>query len=462
MKSIRVVVVAVVAAVAVQGAALTPARGGSSTGHSSGHGSGDGITEWNQIAVDTLTGLPGPAGGAPPAAQIHVAMVQGAVYDAVNAIGPKSYRPYLLHKRFPPRASKDAAAATAANEVLHSILSTVPNLPEATRATLLESLAAQYADSLAVIADGRAEQWGVAAGRAAAEAMSTARRDDGRFGPSPWMPNPATGHWSPLVNPATGLPILDPTPWVGGVEPFALQTSSQFRTRGPKALLGPAWAREYNEVKALGAINSTTRTTEQTYVARWWQSTPVVSWNEVARDLIAREGLGRTDSARLLAMANLSGADASISCWNDKYHWDFWRPWNAIRQAGEDGNLATEPDSGWTPLIAAPYPDHPSGHLCQDAAHTQVLTRFFGDVIDEGYQITSRSVLLGPTDPTMRSFGSFSQAIAEIVEARIWAGLHYRTADVQGKILGQEVARYTAAHYLQPVRHPHWQSRVRR
>lgn len=455
MRSIRVMIAAVAAAALVQGTASTSARGVSTTGDATSDPTGNAVTEWNQIAVDTLTGLPGPAGGAPPAAQIHVAMVQGAVYDAVNAIGPKRYRPYLVHRRFSGRASKDAAVATAANGVLHDIVSTVPNLPEETRATLLESLATQYADSLAVIPNGWSERRGMAAGRAAARAMSAARRDDGRFGPTQWVPSTAAGHWWPLMDPATGLPVLDPTPWAGAVDPFTLQTSSQFRTRGPNALSSDAWAREFNEVKALGAANSTTRTTEQTYIARWWQSTPVVSWNRVARDLIAREGLGRTDSARLLAMENLSGADASISCWNDKYHWDFWRPWNAIRRAGEDGNPATEPDPGWTPLIAAPYPDHPSGHLCQDAAHTQVLKRFFGNVVDGGYQITSRSVLLGPTDPTIRSFGSFSQAIAEVVEARIWAGLHYRTADLQGRALGRKVARYAALHYFQPVRHRH-------
>ena len=448
MKSIRVGTAAVMAAVLMPGTAEASADRVSPTSHVTGNV----ITEWNQIAVDTLTGLPGPAGGAPPAAQVHVAMVQGAVYDAVNAIGRKRYRPYLLRKRFSARASKDAAAATAANGVLRDIVSTVPNLPEETRAALLESLAMQYDESLADIPNGRSERKGIAAGRAAARPRRAARRDEGRCGASLWVPNNAPGHWAPLVDPATGLPVLDPTPWGGAVKPFALRTSSQFRTRGPNALSSDAWAREFNEVKRLGAADSTTRTTEQTYVARWWQSTPVVSWNQVARELIGRERLGRTDSARLLALENLSGADASINCWNDKYHWDFWRPWNAIRRAAEDGNPATEPDAGWTPLIAAPYPDHPSGHLCQDAAHTQVLKRFFGNAIDDGYQITSRSALLLPTDPKTRTFGSFSTAIAEIVEARIWAGLHYRTADLQGKALGRKVATYTACHILQPVR----------
>jgi hypothetical protein len=410
------------------------------------------VTDWNLTAVNTLTTLPGPAGGAPPASQISMGMVQGAVYDAVNAITPKHHRPYLLKRRFAATASKDAAVATAAYRVLSNIVSTVPaSIAFPTRASVLQSLASQYAASLSAIPDSPFKTQGVAAGNAAAAAMIAAREGDGRFGPSQWVPNSAPGHWQPLVNPATGQPILDPTPWVGGVKPFLMQSSSQFRTAGPLALGSAAYAAEFNEVKALGSINSAVRTTTQTYIARWWQSTPVASWNAVERDLIGREAVNIADSARLLAMANLSAADAGINCWNDKYYWDFWRPWNAIPRAAEDGNPATTPEAGWTALITAPYPDHPSGHLCNDGAHVAVLRMFFGDVIDGGYQITSASTLLAPTDPKTRTFGSFSQALAELIEARIWAGLHFRTADVQGQQLGRNVANYMAANYFQPV-----------
>ena len=410
------------------------------------------VTDWNLTAVNTLTTLPGPAGGAPPASQISMGMVQGAVYDAVNAITPKHHRPYLLKRRFAATASKDAAVATAAYMVLSNIVSTVPaSIPFPTRASVLQSLASQYAASLSAIPDSPRKTKGVAAGNAAAEAMIAAREDDGRFGPSQWVPNPAPGHWQPLVDPATGRPILDPTPWVGGVQPFLMQSSSQFRTAGPLALGSAAYAAEFNEVKALGSINSAVRTATQTYIARWWQSTPVASWNAVARDLIGREAVDIADSARLLAMANLSAADAHINCWNDKYYWDFWRPWNAIPRAAEDGNPATTAEAGWTALITAPYPEHPSGHLCNDGAHVGVLRMFFGDVIEGGYQITSASTFLAPTDPKTRTFGSFSQALAELIEARIWAGLHYRTGDVQAEQLGRNVANYMAANYFQPV-----------
>jgi hypothetical protein len=435
----------------IVGAVFVAAVGGLSA-PARGQSVGNPVTEWSAIAANALTALPGPAGGAPPAAQVSMGMVQGAVYDAVNAITPKHHRPYLLKRRFAATASREAAVSTAAYTVLSNIISTVPaSIPFPTKQTVLDSLATQYADTLAAILDSPFKTRGIAAGNAAAEAMIAARAGDGRFGQSQWLPNTAPGHWWPLTNPATGQLILDPTPWVGGVKPFLMTSSSQFRTPGPQALSSATWAREFNEVKTLGAANSLVRTPEQTYIARWWQSTPVLSWNEVARELVERDGLDLADSARLLAMQNLAAADAAINCWNDKYYWDFWRPWNAIPRAVEDGNPATEPDPTWTALITAPYPEHPSGHLCLDTAHTRVLQMFFGDTIEGGLQITSVSTLLLPADPRTRTFASFSGTLAEIIEARIWAGLHYRTADVQARQLGTNVADYMTKNYFQPV-----------
>jgi hypothetical protein len=319
------------------------------------------VAQWDLIATNTLVALPPPAGGAAHAAQISMAMVQGAVYDAVNAIAVKYRKPYLLKRRFPASSSKRAAAVTAAYKVLSNIISTVPeSIAFPAKATVLQTLEAQYAASLAAIPESPSKVRGVAAGNAAASAMIAARQGDGRFGPSQWVPNSAAGHWQPLVN-AAGQQILDPTPWVGGVKPFLMQSSSQFRTSPPPALNSPQYAREFNEVQTIGSAASTTRTADQTYTARWWQTPPHKNWNDVARDLIARNGFDIVDSARLLAMQNLAAADAAINCWNDKYHYDEWRPWNAIARAAEDGNDATTPQAGWAPLISAPYPDTPSG-----------------------------------------------------------------------------------------------------
>ena len=372
-------------------------------------------------------------------------MVQGAVYDALNAIGPKEHRPYLLHRRAGAKASIDAAAATAAYDVLSHLVSTAPEIaPFPGRAGLLSTLATEYAASLTAVADGSFETQGIKIGHAAAAAMINARVNDGRFGPSQWVPNPAPGHWQPLAG------ALDPTPWVGGVRPFLIQSSSQFRSAPPPALNSAQWAAEFNEVKSLGSITSAARTATQTYIARWWQSAPVHSWNEVARQLIARIDLDAADSARLLALQNLSGADAAINCWNDKYHFDFWRPWNAIPRALEDRRDDTTPDATWAALITAPYPGHPSGHNCLDGAHVAVLRMFFGDDPTGGsFQVTSFA--LNPGGPAVRPFDTFSQPLAELIEARIWAGLHFRFEDVAGQRLGLNVANCGAANYFQPV-----------
>ena len=409
------------------------------------------VTEWNRIATSTLVQFPGPAGGAPPALQINMAMTQGAVYDAVNAIEPRR-QPYLLKRRFDPMASKEAAAATAAYRVLSSIVSTVPaSIPFPNKASLLQTLETEYAASLAAIADTPSKTAGIAAGDAAATVMIAARQGDGRFGPSPWVPNDDPGHWQPPWNP-DGTQMLAPTPWVGGVRPFLLKSSSQFRTDGPQALRSRAWAKDFNEVKRPGGDGITTpsaRTAEQTHIALFWQSAggPGLTFNAVARDLVGDPtySVDIADSALLFGMLNLGAADAAINCWNDKYYWDFWRPWQAIREADRDGNRATKPDPSWTALLTAPYPEHPSGHLCLDGAVLRVLQMFFGTG-KVGFDVT-----ISRFPGEMRHFDRFSEPLKEIIDARIWAGLHYRTADVQAQKLGRKVVHYMAKHYFQPL-----------
>src|SRR5215218_801307 len=252
-----VAVGALIAAVGVLGASAAPPTGADASA----------VTQWNLIAVNTLIGLPPPAGGAAPSSQINIAMVQGAVYDAVNAITPKHYRPYLLERRFGNKASDEAAVATAAYLVLKNIVETVPQtIGFPTRATVLASLDTQYNASRDAIPESPFKDLGVAAGTAAAQAMIDARRDDGRFGPSQWAPNSTTGYWDPVA--PNGTTVQDPTPWVGGVKPFLMQSSSQFRTAGPLPLGSTAYAAEFNDVKALGGNGTTTpsaRTPTQTY-----------------------------------------------------------------------------------------------------------------------------------------------------------------------------------------------------
>jgi hypothetical protein len=335
--------------------------------------------------------------------------------------------------------------------VLKNIVETVPQgITFPTRATVLASLETQYNASTNAIPDSPFKDQGIAAGTAAAEAMIDARKNDGRFGPSQFVPNPNPGYWDPVAPNGTTAP--DPTSWVGGVEPFLMQSSSQFRSADPYPLASAAYAADVNEVKAIGGdgvVTPSTRNANQTYIAKWWQSNPMVSWNDVARQLIARNQLDISDAARLLAMENLAAADAAINTWNNKYHFSFWRPFQAIRRAADDGNAATSPDLTWTPLISAPYPEYTSGHLGLDGSHATVLQKFFGNAPAGGYQITSSFV--NPGGPATRSFTSFSQAVDEIVEARIWAGLHFRNADVQGLQLGTDVANFAAENYFEPV-----------
>jgi hypothetical protein len=417
------------------------------------------VLKWNRIAMSTLLQppmgtLPPVAGGAPAAAPIHLGMTQAAVYDAVNAIEPKHYRPYLLKRRFAATASEDAAVATAAYDVLSSIVRGVPQgIAFPNRQTLLDSLSAAYDESLGAIDDSPSKAQGIAAGHGAADAMIAAREGDGRYGPSQWRGAPngdlnqiPVGHWSPLL--PNGTIALDPTPWVGGVRPFLIESSSQFRTPGPNALTGAAYTADYNEVKALGGdgvVTSTARTPDQTRTALFWTGAGGAFWSVVARDLIEDRNIDLANSARLLAMMNLAAADAVINCWNDKYYWDFWRPWNAIARAAEDGNPATVPEAGWTPLRSAPYPEHPSGHMCLDGGHVGALQLFFGT--DEiAFDVTSFVVTDHPNH-----YDRFSQTLDEIEDARVWAGLHFRTADVQGEQLGLNVAHYMGEHYFQPV-----------
>jgi hypothetical protein len=415
------------------------------------------VTQWNLTAASTLAGLPMPAGGAAPATQISMGMVQGAVYDAVNAITPKHDRPYLLTRRFGNTASDEAAVATAAYLVLKNIVETVPpSITFPTRGTVLASLGTQYNTATNAIPDSPSKDRGIEAGTAAAQAMIDARQGDGRFGPSQFVANANPGYWDPVA--PNGTTVLDPTPWVGGVEPFLMQSSSQFRSPEPYAptragaLASAAYAADVNEVKAIGGdgvVTPSSRDANQTYVAKWWQSNPMVSWNDVARQLIARNHLDISDAARLFAMENLAAADAAINTWNNKYHFSLWRPFQAVRGAAADGNSATSADTTWTPLISAPYPEYTSGHMGLDGSHTTVLQMFFGDAPAGGYQITSAFV--NPGGSATRTFSSFSQAVDEIVEARIWAGLHFRTADVQGLQLGTNVANFAAANYFAPV-----------
>ena len=207
------------------------------------------------------------------------------------------------------------------------------------------------------------------------------------------------------------------------------------------------YAEDFDEVKRVGSATSTIRTADQTDAARFWQTNGPGLFNGVMNTLAAdpQRGLSTADRARLFAMANLAMADGAIACWEDKYHWRFWRPVTAIREAANDGNPTTDPDPDWTPLIATPpFPDHPSAHGCMSGALVHTLQNFFGTdkVAFSAFSANSR---------TTRSFDRLSAAIKEIIDARVWGGIHFRTADMQGAVLGKKVAHYLQKHYFLPL-----------
>jgi hypothetical protein len=402
----------------------------------------DVVTDWNNYASTAITAPPPMGAGQPPhVAPLSFAMVQGAVYDAVNAID-RGHRPYLVMPSANPWDSKEAAAATAAFEVLRGLFP-----------AQLPTLQPLYDASLAAVPDGPMKDGGIAAGDAAAQAMLAAREDDGRGSPFTIPIGTTPGAWRP-VPPVNGL---DPAPWVGNVKPFLVPDVSMLRTKGPNRLTSRAYARDVNEVKQVGSLTSTTRTADQTDAALWWQDHGAALWNRIFQTLSASQGLDTVANARLFAMENLAAADAAIGCWNDKYYWNFWRPITAIREAATDGNRATEADPTWlplfdpstpstgAPLVTPPFPDHPSGHSCVSSAIVHTLQSFFGT------DKVAFSALSNRTGTT-RSFDSFSDALDEVIDARVWAGIHFRTADNQGASLGKKVARWEKRHYFQSLR----------
>lgn len=386
----------------------------------------DAVLEWNVNATDAIVGV---ARQPPHVGIMSLAMVQGAVYDAVNAIDG-GYQPYLGEPPANGTESKDAAVATAAYRVLAALF---PGQ--------LSTLQALYDASLAKVPDGTARTDGIAVGEAAATAMLDARANDGRGGPFTIVIGTQPGEWR-RTPPAFAL---DPGAWTGNVRPFLMDSPSQFRTDGPNPLGGAAYATDFNEVKAVGSATSTTRTADQTDAGIFWQDNGAALWNRIVRGLVNSQGLDGVDAARLLAMTNMAGADGAIACWNDKYYWNFWRPITAIREADTDGNPATEADSAWTPLFATPaFPEHPSGHGCVSGAIVDTLRTFFGTdkIAFSAFSNNSR---------TTRSFDRLSHVIKEVIDARVWSGIHFRAADVQGSVIGRKVAHWLDKHYFQPV-----------
>jgi hypothetical protein len=414
------------------------------------------VLDWNKHTFDALANSPTPtppvvpgAGLTPPVQGLHLAMVQGAVYDAVNAIDG-GYEPYLDGlPAAPGSASKAAAAATAAHDVLVSVLNQLPLTPTftaAVRQTIIDRLDSLLASSIAqaTASDGaQAVADGIAAGQAAAAAMIAERTNDGRFGPFRFTCGEGPGQWRPVTSTVCTTPPgpSDPFAWVAKVKPFVVESGEQFLSKGPRALETGAYAKEYNEVKTFGAVGST-RTPDQQAVFDFFQANPVEMYNRSFRAYALAEGLGLAEQARLFAKFALAGADTFVTCWEDKAHWSFWRPMTAIRLGDADGNAKTEGDPTWTSAIGnPPYPDHSSGYNCVTGSYMATAERYFG------HGQTTFTVL-HPTGMT-REYEHFRGVWEDTIDARIWQGIHFRSADEQGVKIGRDVARWVDKHALQ-------------
>jgi|RhiMethySRZTD1v2_1073278.scaffolds.fasta_scaffold108605_2 hypothetical protein len=382
----------------------------------------DVITDWNEKAVAFVTPRM-----TPPAAQRAVAIVQVAMFDAVNAIEPR-YRPYLVQLPAPSTASKEAAAAAAAGAALQHL---VPQLEKE-----VSDAVAAY---LGTIADGDAKSDGVKLGTAVAARILEARGGDGANAADSYRPQTRPGVYVP-----TSLTVGSAWP---NLRPFAMTGPAQFRPQPPIALASAQWAADYNEIKDLGSRTSTQRSARQTEDARFWLITGPQSTDPIARQLVAANRMNLVDSARFMALSAVALADAYVAVLDAKYHYEFWRPITAIRNGDNDDNPATERDATWQPIDNTPmHPEYPCAHCIGSAALGAVVETVLGSADVPEIAMTS------PTAPGVtHRWTNLRVYAAEVSNARIWAGFHYRFSTVVGADMGRKLGEYVARTVMQPA-----------
>ena len=408
----------------------------------------DPISELNAIASDTIF-----AGGRPPGASplLDFAMVHAAIHDAVQAYEER-FQPYairILHAS----GSPVAAAAVALRDVLVNRFPAQAATIHARYLVFLTNHGLTEADK------------GTDVGERAASAIIARRASDGSYPTPPPPPDfgrTGAGNWRSTP------PALAPfaAPWLGDVDPFTMDFNAQFRARRHPTLTSREYARAYNEVKALGGpvgYAGVTRTPEQTQIGWFYSGNTIALFQGMIRGLIeacetaARQRYCRSlrtvgDSARLFALANLAGADAGIRSWNSKAYYDFWRPITAIQQIlpeDDDGNPHTERDTTWTPLVVntPPYPDYTSGANNLSGAFTTIAARFF-DTDHVTFKVTTTAP---QAVPNQRTYRRFSDLADDVVDARVYMGIHFRFADTAARREGTRVATQAFNHFLRPV-----------
>jgi hypothetical protein len=364
-------------------------------------------------------------------------MVHGAVFDAVNGI-ERGYAPYLVEQHTARWASAEAAAATAAHDVLVGLL-------PAQQATLDAALAS----SLAAVADGRAEDAGVAFGKLVAQAMLAERADDGSTDVVVYVPGTEPDDWQPTP-PAFGPAAI---PHWAAVEPFGMNSPDQFRAAPPPSLDSPVFTQAFNEMKAIGVATNSTRTAEQTEIARYWAGPsgtvqPPGHWNSIARDVADAQDNSLAQNARMLALLNIGMADALIAAWDTKFAYSFVRPVTAIRNGDNDTNPDTAGDAAWSPLLTTPgHPSYMAAHSSLSATAATVLAEFFAN---DAIAFTSSAEVSAGGAVITRSFNSFSEAAEEAGASRIYGGIHWSFDNEAGLEAGHSIGGFVADNLLQP------------
>jgi hypothetical protein len=392
----------------------------------------DPVLEWIDVMNTTVL-----AAGTPPNVTSRVvALVSASVFDAVNGIEPR-FRPLQVRPDAPDRASESAAAIQAAYAILLDLYP-AQSAPLATRrnASLAALASIEKADSIAA---------GVAWGQTVADAVWASRLTDG-FTPTPppflgvlgivGTPG-AVGFWRPTP-PANASGA---TPQIATMTPWVLRRPSQFRLPPPLALNSPEYAADLNEVKVMGTLSGSMRTPDQSEFALFWALNTPLAWNRVAAQISAARGLTLTENARLFALLNLSLSDSLIACWDGKYRYVFWRPITAIRA----GLTPADADPLWEPWLDSTsgtpaHPEYPSAHSSMSGAAAFILAAAFGE--NTAFTVSSE------TRPGTRAYSSFSDATAEIVDARVFGGIHFRTSCLRANALGRAVADYVSRHAM--------------
>jgi hypothetical protein len=394
--------------------------------------SADEVIDWNNVLLDAArTNSLAPL----PMTRV-VAAMNTAMYDAVNSIA-RTHQPYYLDITSDPATSREAAAAQAAHHVLSGMLPVSQSMFDTA-----------LAGSLTRMPDGPGKTAGIELGNTVGAAILALRANDGANVVVPYAPGSEPGEWRPT--PSANAPAGAPQ-WAN-VSPWAMTSPSQFRAPvGPPALNSAEYTTSFNQVKEIGSATSTTRTEDQSNIAQFWvnpagTSTPVGHWNRIAQTVAKSQGNSLEENARLFALMGTSQADAVISAWDNKYHYNHWRPVTAIREAETDGNPDTAADADWNSFLTTPpYPAYTAGHSTLDGATGALLADFFGA---DDIAFTSSSEGLVVPD---RTYSSFSQAAMEASNSRVYGGIHWSYDIENGLAAGMAVGHFVAATQLRPL-----------